>query len=111
MIGDVPNGQSLMSFPGCTRNIYINKLVFKITSGEVEKKGPFFFSFFRLRRNKDAQHFFPRAAKSVARPKSRVALRATSLAAAVAQNGYFDAKVAPAQQPNSQLMPWCIGRG
>ena len=39
--------------------------------------------------------------KSVERPKSRVALRATSLAVAVAQKGYFDPNVAPAQQRNS----------
>ena len=45
--------------------------------------------------------FFSLAAKNVARPKSRVALRATSLAAAVAQNGYLDPNVAPAQQRNS----------
>ena len=45
------------------------------------------------------------AAKNVARPKSRVALRAISLAAAVAQNGYFDPTVAPAQQRHSELMP------
>ena len=42
--------------------------------------------------------FFWPTAKNVAPPKSRVALRATSLAAAVAQNGYFDPNVAPAQQ-------------
>ena len=41
------------------------------------------------------------AVKNVARLKSRVALRATSLAAAVAQNGYFNLNVAPAQQHNS----------
>ena len=41
-------------------------------------------------------------AKHVARPKSRVALRATSFAVAVAQNGYLDSNsnVAPAQQRN-----------
>ena len=33
----------------------------------------------------------------MARPKPRVALRATRLAAAVAKNGYFDPNVAPAQ--------------
>ena len=53
------------------------------------------------RRKEDAQQNFWPAAKNVARPKSRVALRATSLAAAVAQNGYFDPNVAPAQQRNS----------
>ena len=37
----------------------------------------------------------------VARHKSRVALRTTNLAAAVAQNGHFDPNVAPAQQRNS----------
>ena len=41
------------------------------------------------------------AAKNVVRPKSRVALRATSLAAAVAQNDHFDPNVARAQQRNS----------
>ena len=46
----------------------------------------------------DTQQFFWLAAKNVARPKSRVALRATSLAVAVAQNGYFEPNVAPAQQ-------------
>ena len=61
--------------------------------------GSIFFS--RLQRKKNAQHFFWPAAKYVARPKSSVALRATSLAAAVAQNGYFDPNVAPAQQRNS----------
>ena len=52
---------------------------------------------FRRCEKKDAQH----AAKNVARSKSRVALCATSLAVAVAQNGYFDPNVAPAQQRNS----------
>ena len=36
------------------------------------------------------QPFFSPAAKNVARPKSRAALRATSLAAAVGQHGYVD---------------------
>ena len=64
MIGDVPNAQSLMSFPCYTLNIYIHEKAFekKITSGEVEKKGPIF----------GAQHFFSPAAENVARPKSRV---------------------------------------
>ena len=51
------------------------------------------------------QCFFAPAAKNVARPKSRGALRPTSLAEIVAQNIYFDPNVAPAQQRNSQLMP------
>ena len=71
----------------------------KIASGEFEKKGSKFFP--RLRRIKDAQQFLGPAAKNVALPKSRVALRATSFAAALAQNGYFDPNVAPAQQRNS----------
>ena len=54
-----------------------------------------------LRQKKRPQQFFSLAAKNVVRSKSRVALRATSLAAAVAQNGYFDPNVAPAQQRNS----------
>ena len=40
--------------------------------------------FFRLWRRKGAQHLFSPAAKNAASEKSRVALRATSLAAAVA---------------------------
>ena len=40
-------------------------------------------------------------AQNVVRQNSRAALRATSLAAAVAQNGYFNPNVAPAQQRNS----------
>ena len=44
---------------------------------------------------------FSPAAKNVARPKLRVALRATSLAAAIAQNGFCDPNVAPAQQRSS----------
>ena len=39
--------------------------------------------------------------ENVARKKSRVALRGTSLRAAIAQNGYFDPNVAPTQQCNS----------
>ena len=45
----------------------------------------------------------------VARPQSRVALRATSLAAAVAHNSYSDPNVAPAQQRNRKLMPCLCG--
>ena len=37
---------------------------------------------------------------NVASPKTRVARHATSLAAAVGQNGYFEPNVAPAQQRN-----------
>ena len=37
---------------------------------------------------------FSHAATNGARPKSRVALRAASLAAAVGQNGYFDSNIA-----------------
>ena len=62
----------------------------------------------RLRRKKRRQRFFSPAAKNVARPKSRVALRATSLAVSVAQNGHFDPNVAPPQQRNSWLMPWYV---
>ena len=84
-----------------TQHIHKKTFCFLIAFGELEKKGPDFF--FRLRRKKDAQSFFSRAAKNIARPKSR-------LAAAVAQNGYVDPDVAPAQQRNSYLMPWypCI---
>ena len=46
---------------------------------------------------KGAQQQKTPAAKNVARQKSRVALRATSLAAAVVQNGHLDPNVAPAQ--------------
>ena len=52
-------------------------------------------TFFCLRRK------MMRAPKSRVALESRVALRATSLAVAVAQNGYFDPNVAPAQQRNS----------
>ena len=55
----------------------------------------------RLRRKERAQQKKGLRRKSVERPKFRVALRATSLAVAVAQNGYFDPNVAPAQQRNS----------
>ena len=41
--------------------------------------------------------YLPAPPKRVARPNPRVALRAASLAAAVAQNGYFGSNVAPAQ--------------
>ena len=51
-------------------------------------------------RKTDRTHFHFRFTTLVARQESRVALRATSLAAAVAQNGYFDPNVAPAQQRN-----------
>ena len=73
-----------------THNIYfyINKLVKKNRlGGELEKKGPnFFFGYGEKTTNKNC---WP-AAKNVARPKSRVA-----------QNGYFEPNVAPAQQRNS----------
>ena len=46
---------------------------------------------------KKTRNIFSPEAKNVARPKSR---DATSLAAAVAQNGYFDPNVAPVQQRN-----------
>ena len=60
-----------------------------------------FFFFKRLRRTKKAAtciHFLGRRAQKVARPKTRVALRATRPSAAVAKNGDFDLNVAPAQQ-------------
>lgn len=60
---------------------------------------PFFFV--RLRRKKGVQQLFWPAANNVARTQSRVALRATSLAAAVAQNGSFYPHVAPVQERNS----------
>ena len=44
---------------------------------------------------KGAQQQKTPAAKNVARQKSRVALRATSLAAAVAQNGYLTKMLRP----------------
>ena len=45
----------------------------------------------RLRRcgKNTPKNIFSPAAKNVARPRSRVALRAASLAAAAAQNGFF----------------------
>ena len=62
-------------------------------------------SFFDLRQKKGVQHFFFfnfRRRRKTLRAKNRVfALSATSLAAAVAKNGYFDPIVAPAQQRNS----------
>ena len=42
-----------------------------------------------------------RLRRKVPRPKTRLVLRAISLAAAVAYNGDFDANVALAQQRNS----------
>ena len=71
------------------------------TVGVLEKRRFIFLC--RVRRKKAAQHFSPPAAKNVARQKSRA--HNQSLAAAIAQNGYFDPNVAPAQQHNSQLMP------
>ena len=44
------------------------------------------------------QLFLPLRLKINARPKSRVALRATRPSAAVAENGHFNQNVAPAQQ-------------
>ena len=88
--------------------MYISKLFLKTDTGELEKKEP---QFVRIRKKETAknyvQHSFSPAAKNVARPKSHVAGRATSLAAAVAQNGYFDANAAPAQPRNSELLPCC----
>ena len=66
-----------MMFPCYPKNIHKTAVKKKITSGEVEKKGPIFVP----------QHFFSPAAENVARPKSRVA-----------RNGYFDPYVAPAHQ-------------
>ena len=74
--------------------------------GEFQNRCPFFFPF-AYGEKKAATHFFA-CGENVAHPKSRVALLASSLAAAVAQNGYFDPNVAPAQQRNSYLMPWCV---
>ena len=80
-------------FLSTTANRKISLFFFRLT-GELEKDAP-------KRRKKSPQQTVSPAAKDVARPKSRVALRATSLAAAVAQNGYFDPNVAPARQHNS----------
>ena len=48
----------------------------------------------------------PTVNKKVARPKSRLALRATRPSAAVAENGYFDQNVAPAQKLIISLLPY-----
>ena len=55
--------------------------------------------FFNSGEKKTATKISPAANKGP-HSKSCVALRATSLAAAVAQNGYFDQNVAPTQQRN-----------
>ena len=47
------------------------------------------------------------AAKNVARQKTRVALRATSLAVAVALSGHFDPNVALLATAQQLLMPGC----
>ena len=64
----------------------------------------------RLRRRKARNKNNRLRRKRSARQESRVALRSTSLAASVAQNGYFDPNVSPAQHRNSccYLMPWCV---
>ena len=98
MIGDVPNAQSLCRFHA-TQHIHKQASKKKITSAEVEKKGSQIL--FSPTAKEDAQQLFSPAAKNATHPKSRVALCATSLAAAVAQNGYFDPNVAPAQQRNT----------
>ena len=54
--------------------------------------------FSRQRPTKKPATIFAPAAQKVARPKSRVALRATWPSASVAENGHFDQNVAPAQQ-------------
>ena len=58
-----------------------------------------FLFFFTPAKKKTATKISPAANKGP-HSKSCVALRATSLAAAVAQNGYFDQNVAPTQQRN-----------
>ena len=80
------------------------------------KIGPFFLAYgelptrcskkrFRLRRIRKKNMLKKlkkkTTAKNFARPKSRVTLCATTLAAAVAQSGYLTQNVAPAQRRNS----------
>ena len=56
-----------------------------------------------------AQQIKSPTAKNVARPKSRVALRATSLAATVAQNGYdVDRNVSPAGIDTGMRRGFCL---
>ena len=99
MIGDLPNAQSLCHVVSMLHThmhkepFYFNRL------RRIRKKGPNLF--LRLQRKKDAQRFFGPAAKTIARTKSGFTLRANSIAVVVAQNGYYDANVAPAQQRNS----------
>ena len=84
-----------MSFPCYTHNKYINKLSFLSRLRRIRKKGPQFLFCLLYGERKARKKFFRLC------PKSLVALRSTSLAAAVAQNGYFDQNVAPAQQRTS----------
>ena len=53
-----------------------------------------FISFFAYGKQTETQQLFGPAAKNVARPKARVALRATRPSAVVAENGYFGENVA-----------------
>ena len=82
----------------------------KVASGEEKTRNIFFArgekccvpkNAFCVARNqpRGGATFFSPAAKNVARQKTRFALRATNLAAALAaQNGHFDPHVASAQQ-------------
>ena len=84
--------------------ISVPSINFAWSDGDFKKSASIIFRLssiiFRLQRKTGAQHFFGLRRKKL-RAKSRVALDTTSLAAAVAQNGYFDTNVAPAQQRNS----------
>ena len=68
-------------------------------------KGQGVYFFFRQRRLKKKVLQFAWT-KNYARQKTRVALHATSLAVAVAQNGYCDPNYVLGQQRNSYFMPW-----
>ena len=61
------------------------------------------YAVFCLKKKRPQQKIYA-CGENVALRKSRVALRATSLSAAVAQNGYFDPNVAPAQQVINALV-------
>ena len=75
-------------------------LNFIFAKGEFERQC-FKFSFaYLVWRTKRPQDFFGPAPKKAAHPHTCVALRATRPSAAVAENGYFDQNIAPAQQGN-----------